>query len=198
MFWSFQASNSIAFFFSLAQLAPWASSDHPRPGLPCRSVTSPVDTETECQQTRHLPIPKSSSTDTFLSFSPRPGPRSEYTETQVEIDNRRQPYNSPIDIAEREYRERFRPQQAQYNTTVDTSFRPQQFQTSENIRVDEYTVDPATSRQTFHEEVKISDETVEPTRFTLADQKSKMGYYDEDGESFLSSTLLISVKSVHS
>jgi len=102
--------------------------------------------------------------------------RTEFTDTHVEIDTHRHQHASPIDIAEREYRERFRPQ---YHTTVDGPSRPQ-YQ-AEHIQVDEYTVDGRTSRPTFQEEVKITEETVEPVRFSRADQKSNMGYYDEDG-----------------
>ncbi|POR33279.1 Woronin body major protein [Tolypocladium paradoxum] len=102
--------------------------------------------------------------------------RTEFTDTRIEIDTHRHPHASPIDIAEREYRERFRPQ---YHTTVDAPSRPQ-YQT-EHIQVDEYTVDGRTSRPTYQEDVKITEETVEPARFSRADQKSNMGYYDEDG-----------------
>ncbi|GJN81460.1 hypothetical protein PLIIFM63780_004994 [Purpureocillium lilacinum] len=102
--------------------------------------------------------------------------RTEYNDTHIEIDTHRHPYANPIDVAEREYRERFRPQ---YSTTVDAPARPQY--TTESVKVNEYTVDGASARPTYTENVKITEETVEPSRFSLANQKSNMGYYDEDG-----------------
>ena len=113
---------------------------------------------------------------TCLLFSLRPT-RTEYNDTHIEIDTHRHPYANPIDVAEREYRERFRPQ---YSTTVDAPARPQY--TTESVKVNEYTVDGASARPTYTENVKIAEETVEPSRFSLANQKSNMGYYDEDGE----------------
>lgn len=88
----------------------------------------------------------------------RPAPRTEYSETHIEIDNRHPQYSTPIDVAEREYRERLRPQQT------------------------EFTVDGRIARPEFREDVRITEETVEPARYSLADQKSRMGYYDEDGK----------------
>ncbi|KAK2608448.1 hypothetical protein QQS21_003017 [Conoideocrella luteorostrata] len=111
----------------------------------------------------------------FVKEEFRPA-RSEYTDARVEVDTHAAPYTSPIDIAEREYRERFRPA---YHTTVDAP-RPQ-YQT-EDIRVDEYTVQGRPHLQSsFKEDVKFTEETVEPARFSRAEQKSNMGYYDEDG-----------------
>ncbi|KAM3547908.1 hypothetical protein ARSEF4850_009731 [Beauveria asiatica] len=102
-------------------------------------------------------------------------PTHEYTDTHIEVDTHRPSYGSPIDNIEREYRERYRPR---YNT-VDGPLH-QTYQ-SENIRVDEHTVD-ADARPFIHkEDIKITEETFEPYRFGRAEQKSKMGYYDEDG-----------------
>ncbi|KFA73800.1 hypothetical protein S40288_03172 [Stachybotrys chartarum IBT 40288] len=106
---------------------------------------------------------------------PHHPPPSQYTETHVEIDTHRHPYLSPVDIAEREYRDRFRPIQH----TPDFPRPAPQFRAE--TRVDEFTVDASIPRPAFKEEVKITQDTVEPRRYSVADQKSKMGYYDEDG-----------------
>lgn len=122
---------------------------------------------------KHEPSP--TGTDTDLQSSYRPG-RTEYTDTRIEIDNRTGPYTSPIDIAEREYRERFRPA---YSTTVDAS-RPQYH--TEDIRFNEHTVEGRPHLQSsVKEEVHFTEETAQPARFTRAEQKANMGYYDEDG-----------------
>ncbi|KJZ75932.1 hypothetical protein HIM_04756 [Hirsutella minnesotensis 3608] len=102
--------------------------------------------------------------------------RTEYTDTHIEIDTHRHPHSSAIDIAEREYRERYRPQ---YSSTVDPPSRPQ-FQT-EDVKFSQYTVDGRPCQPSFQEEVKVTEETVEPARYSRAHQKSNMGYYDEDG-----------------
>ncbi|KAL2209160.1 hypothetical protein CC79DRAFT_1367356 [Sarocladium strictum] len=87
---------------------------------------------------------------------------TEYHDTHIEIDTHRQPYASPVDIAEREYRERFRP-------------------AARDSCDNDYTVDARFHRPTYHQEVRVCNDT-EPARFTTADQKSNMGYYDEDGQ----------------
>ncbi|QPG96172.1 hypothetical protein C2857_003424 [Epichloe festucae Fl1] len=116
-----------------------------------------------------------SQQEQFVKEDSRPG-RTEYTDTRIEIDNRTGPYSSPIDIAEREYRERFRPA---YSTTVDAS-RPQYH--TEDIRFNEHTVEGRPHLQSsVKEEVNFTEETVQPARFTRAEQKANMGYYDEDG-----------------
>lgn len=111
-----------------------------------------------------------------MRSSDRPG-HSEYSESHIETDAHVKPFTSAIDVAEREYRERFRPA---YHTTVDAPSRPQ-YHTSEDVRVNEFTVEERPHLQpAYQEEVKIT-ETVEPARFTRAEQKANMGYYDEDG-----------------
>ncbi|KAH8729627.1 hypothetical protein BGZ61DRAFT_529797 [Ilyonectria robusta] len=175
----------------------------------------------------------------------RPEPASQYTtsHTQVEIDTRHPYYSTPIDIAERQYRERFRPSKpdftadppsrpqyqtqdtfqvnnytvegrpapSQYkntekteinNFTVEASSRPQyssfekttetnnftvegraprQPQYKQSTQVNKFTVDTPVSRPSYQQDVKISEETVEPAKFTRPQKPSKMGYYDEDG-----------------
>ncbi|KGQ07345.1 Woronin body major protein [Beauveria bassiana D1-5] len=103
-------------------------------------------------------------------------PTHEYTDTHIEVDTHRQSYGNPIDNIEREYRERYRPR---YNTTVDAPLH-QTYQ-PENIHVDEHTVDVDARPSIHKEDIKITEETFEPYRFGRAEQKSKMGYYDEDG-----------------
>ncbi|PHH65197.1 hypothetical protein CDD81_3056 [Ophiocordyceps australis] len=103
--------------------------------------------------------------------------RSEFSESHIEIDTQRPQHASPIDIAERQYRERFR---SRYQTTVDPPSPRSQYQ-SEGFETSEYTVDGESRRPSYHEEVKITEETVEPVHLDRAHQKSKMGYYDEDG-----------------
>ncbi|PHH85102.1 hypothetical protein CDD83_888 [Cordyceps sp. RAO-2017] len=115
------------------------------------------------------------SEEEYVQEERRPA-RTEYSETHVEIDTHRHPHASPIDIAEREYRERYRPQ---YHTTVDPPSR-HQYQ-AESVKVNEYTVDGRPCRPSYKEEVKVTEETVEPARYSRAHQKSNMGYYDEDG-----------------
>ncbi|KAL6858014.1 hypothetical protein ACO1O0_005461 [Amphichorda felina] len=107
-----------------------------------------------------------------------PAPRSEYTDTHIEIDAGHKPFTSPIDVAERQYRERFSPK---FHSTVDSPSRPH-YQPA-TTHVDNFTVDAAARvpSSSFRESVHVSDTTVEPTRFTRAQQKANMGYYDEDG-----------------
>jgi hypothetical protein len=107
-------------------------------------------------------------------------PIREYHDTHIDIDihpDAPKPYSSPIDIAEREYRERFRPT---YHSTVDP-VAPQPRYQAESVYANEFTVDASIPRSASHGEVRIQEDTVEPTRYSRADQKSKMGYYDEDG-----------------
>lgn len=68
------------------------------------------------------------------------------------------------------------------NFTVDgRSSCPPKYQAS--AQVNKFTVDTPVSRPTFKQDVKISEETVETTKISRPQhQKSKMGYYDEDGK----------------
>ncbi|KAG5930928.1 hypothetical protein E4U53_002042 [Claviceps sorghi] len=112
----------------------------------------------------------------FIKQDFRPA-RPEHTDTRIDIDYRTGPHTSPIDVAEREYRERIRPS---YSTTVDPASRPQ-YQT-EDARVNEYTVESQPHLQSsIKEEVHLTEEIVQPARFSSAEQKANMGYYDEDG-----------------
>ncbi|KAF5017858.1 hypothetical protein F66182_10191 [Fusarium sp. NRRL 66182] len=201
---------------------------------------------------------------------PRPEPPSHYqppskyhtSHSHVEIDTHRHPYYStPIDLAEREYRQRYRPAQAfstadpsshpqyhskdnfqannytvegqhaphfhssekteinnftvdgrasqphyhiketeinnvtvdgrssrpHYNTekteinnfTVDNRSSQPQYYDTKTTQVNNYTVDNPVSRPTYKKDVRFTEETVETSK---VDNKSKMGYYDDDGE----------------
>ncbi|KAI7762249.1 hypothetical protein LZL87_006644 [Fusarium oxysporum] len=195
-------------------------------------------------------------------------PPSQYqtSHTHVEVDTHRHPYYStPIDLAEREYRQRYRPAQAfstedptshshshshhqtqdnfqannytvegrpapqfyssekteinnftvdgrssrpQYNQTEKTEFnsftvdgrasRPQytsekteinnftvdgrssqpQYRDTKTTQVNNFTVDTPVARPSNKKDVRFTEETVETTK---VDNKSKMGYYDDDG-----------------
>lgn len=91
-------------------------------------------------------------------------PRSDFHDTRIEFDHTHRPYQSAVDIAEREYRSRVQP-----------TYR-------EEIRETGSTVDPPQPRSVFHEDVKITEETVEAPRYDPTYQKSRMGYYDDHGE----------------
>jgi len=107
----------------------------------------------------------------------RPQTETEYTDTRIEIE---QPHHhhhhhhhldTAIDVAERQYRERFRPA---YHEQANVKY--------QQTIVDEETVEVAGREQPyFKESVKI-EETVEPSRVPLYKQQSKMGYYDDEGK----------------
>jgi hypothetical protein len=101
-------------------------------------------------------------------------PQAEYTDTRIEIDRHDHHYSSPIDIAERQYRERFQPAYRE-EVTVTPEYR-------QHI-VQEETIDGPSARPIYKETFHIDEETVEPARYTVHQQKAKMGYYDEDGQS---------------
>ncbi|TPX19014.1 uncharacterized protein E0L32_011331 [Thyridium curvatum] len=112
---------------------------------------------------------------------------SSYSETHIETDrhSHHRDYSTPIDVAEREYRSRFQPNYREEvhvtGSTVDGPRYPSYHQESAS-RVDDTTVDPPTQRPVYHKDVKITEETVEVPRYSNTPrQKSKMGYYDEDG-----------------
>ncbi|KAL7757558.1 hypothetical protein ACKLNR_012085 [Fusarium oxysporum f. sp. zingiberi] len=162
-----------------------------------------------------------------------------------EVDTHRHPYYStPIDLAEREYRQRYRPAQAfstedptshshshshyqtqdnfqannytvegrpapqfyssekteinnftvdgrssrpQYNQTEKTEFNnftvdgrssQPQYRDTKTTQVNNFTVDTPVARPSNKKDVRFTEETVETTK---VDNKSKMGYYDDDG-----------------
>ncbi|KAK4124833.1 hypothetical protein N657DRAFT_632782 [Parathielavia appendiculata] len=132
-------------------------------------------------------------------------PRSTYSESHIEIDTATRPHSSVIDVAESEYRSRFQPsyrkEHSVTGTTVDVPRLAPGFKTTTSTHVDEYTVDaprsvpvykesvqvtgttvdPPAPRSTYHEKVDIVEEIAEAPRSKAPKQKSKMGYYDEDG-----------------
>ena len=139
------------------------------------------------------------------SFFPYFRPLSSYSESRIEIDNSHRPHNSVIDVAEREYRARFQPNyrdEVKVGITVDPPAPRSSFTKSihidettvdaprhtpvykESFRASESTIDPPAPRSTFHKsDVQLSEETVDAPRYEPSTvKKSKMGYYDEDGE----------------
>ncbi|KAI2617115.1 hypothetical protein GGR54DRAFT_641219 [Hypoxylon sp. NC1633] len=135
-------------------------------------------------------------------------PQSSYTyaETSVEVDRHHKPHISPIDRIEREYRARSQPSVYKEDisvvgTTVDPPRPHSHF--NEEVRITESTVDPPRTRPSFSEEVRVTESTIDPPRaspsytkdtkiteetveyprrrHSPAHQKSRMGYYDEDG-----------------
>ncbi|KAI0010886.1 hypothetical protein F4779DRAFT_626892 [Xylariaceae sp. FL0662B] len=129
---------------------------------------------------------------------------SSYAETEVEVDRKHQHYYSPLDKIEREYRARAQPNYKDdldvTETTVDVppprpsrhehsdvteitidppSFRPVR---REQVHISETTVDAAKPAPSYHKDTKVREETVRyPQKHSPATQKSRMGYYDEDG-----------------
>ncbi|KAM0256721.1 hypothetical protein ACHAQJ_004787 [Trichoderma viride] len=138
--------------------------------------------------------PGSRQSERFVKeeFRPIPPPPRDYTETQVKVDSSRRLSNS-IDVAEREYRERFRPQhQQQQQSQSSTGLelvqvrrpRHKHHHHSEKAnKVDEITVNERTTvaRPNFREEIKITEEIRESTPYT-SEKSSKMGYYDDEDQ----------------
>ncbi|KAL7923388.1 HEX1-like protein [Trichoderma austrokoningii] len=114
-------------------------------------------------------------------FKSIPPPPRDYTETQVKVDSSRR-ISNPIDAAEREYRERFRPQpQPQSSTGLElVQVRKPRHHRSEKSKGTDFVVEERTtvSRPNFREEIKITEEIRESSP---AQQSAKMGYYDDEG-----------------
>ncbi|KAH8886754.1 hypothetical protein GQ53DRAFT_768985 [Thozetella sp. PMI_491] len=111
-------------------------------------------------------------------------PQTTYSESRIEVDRNHRPYDTPIDVAEREYRARFQPNYREEVRVTGTTVDPPSHQRpvfKESVRVDEYTVDASVPRPQFHKETKVVEETIEFPRYQNPSQKAKMGYYDEDG-----------------
>ncbi|KAI1423404.1 hypothetical protein F5Y12DRAFT_798394 [Xylaria sp. FL1777] len=138
----------------------------------------------------------------------RPGPQyapSNYSESSVQVDYKHKPHYSAIDRIEREYRARVQPSVYRdeirvTGTTVDTPthHRPQfgdhvpvtgaTVDTpshiphyADKVSFTEETIDTPRATPSYYKDVKVTKETVEYPRHSSAFQKSKMGYYDEDG-----------------
>ncbi|KAI0871107.1 hypothetical protein GGS24DRAFT_492496 [Hypoxylon argillaceum] len=130
---------------------------------------------------------------------------STYSESSIEVDRHHKPHYSAIDRIEREYRSRVQPSVYKdeirvTGTTVDTpAYRPQ---FDDHVTVTGTTVDtpahiphyadkvsfteetldaPKAPAPTYRKDIKITEKTVEQPRHSSAYQKSRMGYYDEDG-----------------
>ncbi|KAI1748654.1 hypothetical protein F4782DRAFT_534223 [Xylaria castorea] len=128
-----------------------------------------------------------------------------YSESSVEVDRHHQPHYSAIDRIEREYRARVQPSVYREDirvtgTTVDTPTHRPQFEEhatvtgatvdtpthiphyADKVSFTEETVDTTPkAAPSYHKDVKITEETIEYPRHSSAYQKSRMGYYDEDG-----------------
>ncbi|KAL7795904.1 HEX1-like protein [Trichoderma ceciliae] len=129
--------------------------------------------------------PGSHQSERFVKeeFRPIPPPPRDYTETQVKVDSSRR-FTSPIDVAEREFRERFRPQQQQPQNSTGLELVPVRHSrhSEKASKVNEFTVDEHTTiaRPNFREEIKITEEFRESTPYP-SEQSAKMGYYDDEG-----------------
>lgn len=139
-----------------------------------------VGPETKQAQAQKGISPANSST-----FRPIPPPPRDYTETQVKVDSSRR-FSSPIDVAEREYRERFRPQQQQPQASTGLELvpvrRPRHEKANSN-NTNDFTVDERTviARPKFREEIKITEEIRESSP-AHSEQSAKMGYFDDEGK----------------
>ncbi|KAL7931079.1 HEX1-like protein [Trichoderma chlorosporum] len=111
-----------------------------------------------------------------------PPPPRDYTESQVKVDSSRR-FSSPIDVAEREYRERFRPQpEPTTGLELVQVRRPRHEKKHSHHKVSDITVDEhiSVNRPNFREEIKITEEIRESTPYP-SEQSAKMGYYDDEG-----------------
>ncbi|KXJ93956.1 hypothetical protein Micbo1qcDRAFT_231558 [Microdochium bolleyi] len=136
---------------------------------------------------------------------------SSFTETSVEVDRKHIPSYTSIDRIEREYRARAQPtyqesfrvtgatvdpprSTASYSshhshqapvvtgTTVD-GFQDIPHYPSAPVNVSGVTVDASKPVPTYTKETKVVEETVKYPRYTSpTKQKSRMGYYDNDGQ----------------
>ncbi|WYZ39075.1 hypothetical protein EsH8_III_000989 [Colletotrichum jinshuiense] len=105
-------------------------------------------------------------------------------DTRVEIDTRHHEHLvNPIDTIERQYRQRFQPTYHREEVTVEQRPLPAHSHHHHHSHVDEYTVDSHAERPRpqFKETVTVTEETIEPTKVSRPQHKSKMGYYDDDG-----------------
>ncbi|KAK6224816.1 hypothetical protein QIS74_03143 [Colletotrichum tabaci] len=115
--------------------------------------------------------------------------RIHHHDTRVEIDTRHHEHLvNPIDKIERQYRQRFQPTYHREEVTVEHfpthhHHHPGHSHHHSHSHVDEYTVDAQAERPRpqYKETVKVTEETIEPARFSRPQHKSKMGYYDDDG-----------------
>ncbi|KAI8946531.1 hypothetical protein F4801DRAFT_596420 [Xylaria longipes] len=137
--------------------------------------------------------------------APRPQyASSTYSESSIEVDRQHKPHYSAIDRIEREYRARVQPSVNREDirvtgTTVDKPSHRPQFEEhvtvtgstvdtpthiphyADKVSFTEETVDASKATPSYHKDVKVTEETVEYPRHSSAYQKSRMGYYDEDG-----------------
>ncbi|ORY60587.1 uncharacterized protein BCR38DRAFT_348622, partial [Pseudomassariella vexata] len=132
--------------------------------------------------------------------SPSHYPDSSFTEaheSHVEFDNHHHDHYNAIDKIEREYRSRYQPaykeQGRVIGTVVGSSVAPSTYSHhsqhsqhsrptyDEKVRISESKVDTPKALISYHKDTKVIQESVEPPHHNSTHQKSKMGYYDEDG-----------------
>ncbi|KAF5642341.1 woronin body major [Fusarium sp. NRRL 25303] len=109
-------------------------------------------------------------------------PPSQYqtSHTHVEVDTHRHPYYStPIDLAEREYRQRYRPAQA-FSTEDPTSHSHSHshYQTQDNFQANNYTVEGRPAPQFY------SSEKTEINNFTVDGRSSRPQYNQTEKTEF--------------
>ncbi|KAI1193892.1 hypothetical protein F5X97DRAFT_336430 [Nemania serpens] len=111
---------------------------------------------------------------------------SSYSESSVKFDRNHKPHFSAIDRIEQEYRARVQPSfddhVAVTGATVDTPAHIPHYANKVSFTTE--TVDPRPkTTPSYQKDIKITKETVEYPRdsHSSAYQKSRMGYYDEDG-----------------
>lgn len=143
--------------------------------------------------------PGSRQSERFVKeeFRPIPPPPRDYTETQVKVDSSRR-LSNPIDVAEREYRERFRPQQPEATTGLELVQVRRPRHEKPVHKVTDITVDERVSiaRPKFREEIKITEEIRESTPYP-SEQSAKMGYYDDEAPATESQPNTVSIPCHH-
>lgn len=145
--------------------------------------------------------PGSRQSERFVKeeFRPIPPPPRDYTETQVKVDSSRR-FSNPIDVAEREYRERFRPQQPEATTGLELVQvrRPHHQKSKSSHKVSDITIDERVSiaRPNFREDIKITEEIRESTPYP-SEQSAKMGYYDDEAPATESQPNTVSIPCHH-
>ncbi|KAL5091150.1 hypothetical protein Trisim1_003464 [Trichoderma cf. simile WF8] len=164
---------------------------YPGSGVPGPTGVGPETKEAQAQ--------KGISPTNSSTFRPIPPPPRDYTETQVKVDSSRR-FSNPIDVAEREYRERFRPQQPEATTGLELVQvrRPHHQKSKSSHKVSDITVDERVSiaRPNFREDIKITEEIRESTPYP-SEQSAKMGYYDDEAPATESQPNTVSIPCHH-
>ncbi|KAM0220448.1 hypothetical protein ACHAQD_005897 [Fusarium lateritium] len=138
-------------------------STHPPPGpLPCQPTSAWLDT-----QFAFGSHPRSTSARKPAGLSKAyqpPAPQYQTSHTHVEIDTHRHPYYStPVDLAEREYRQRYRPAQAFSTEDPSSHSHPHSHHhhSQDNFQANNYTVEGRPAPQFHSEKTEINNFTVD-------------------------------------